>query len=554
MNNGECNWGSDGSYSCLCPYPYTGFHCETPANAPYSCHPLNPCQNGGLCTMDASGQISCTCPHGHTGGRCEIAVVPTHSLCLPNPCQNGGICAIHANNYQCACPQGFQGRQCEYFVSINAPVAAAVCEPNPCRGDCVCIPSCRHSSGYFCQSASGYLGKNCTIPPPRVRCDPNAIVVTVEDSFVREYELGMDDASLSLAQTADGVMNDDRTCGPSFDGSTHTFTIGLPFSRCGTQATHQHADAGESSVEFVNNIWLNRGRGGTYDMPVPVISFDCTYNSEYTVVASIQPAFNLPPVFGVQKTIMRQGSIIPCKVSYSCPKACPEQYSLTTGVVYTVGEMIHLNIGSDEIQGVVALQDLFLSCEGAPMAGPVVTLISNGCPHHTIPTVVSQSGLSRAVCVSFQVPRLKCPVFYIHAKLEQCPPQGCVTSSTMAGCSMSGRKKRDLVQAAVYDAIGGTFGPVYTIEGSPGAPHEILFPDYKIVNATSSILEIPDGAMNDVTLESLRDAIVVEGSDRKNKTAVMVIVVSSVCLTVTAIILAFMYFRFLRGDKSTACL
>ena len=63
-------------------------------------------------------------------------------------------------------------------------------------------------------------------------------------------------------------------------------TIPLPFSGCGTSKLNS-TDSNE--MKFANRLWINRRTGGRYDMPVPVLEFQCSYTQEYMVVSSLRP-------------------------------------------------------------------------------------------------------------------------------------------------------------------------------------------------------------------------------------------------------------------------
>jgi hypothetical protein len=90
------------------------------------CEP-NPCLNGGTCSPYGLDTYSCNCPFGFTGRNCETRkwnrvfifiddlYFSLGDPCVPNPCQNGGRCRPNAaaGTYVCDCPPSFVGQLCE---------------------------------------------------------------------------------------------------------------------------------------------------------------------------------------------------------------------------------------------------------------------------------------------------------------------------------------------------------------------------------------------------------------------------------------------------------
>ncbi|XP_039251945.2 uncharacterized protein LOC120329404 [Styela clava] len=457
------------------------------------------CMNGGTCYSTGSNQpntarYQCRCILPFHGTHCEHGqrsiVIPSTNHCYPNPCMNGGSCYTSGKGYTCRCAGSWSGTHCETPLYVNPVVVRNTpCTQgfNPCNNMCECVNSCRHSSGYYCRSANGYLGKNCTIPPPNIQCLANQIIVTVDDAFVREYDLGIGNSRLYLGRNGGGVVGQDCYAITS-NGISHTFTIPLPFGKCGTSV---QAIGGKTVAN--NVIWLNRFTNAAYDMPVPVINFECTYTKEYIIVTSLQPAIDQPPTLRETGFTRVRGTIELCKVSSSCPNTCPTNFAVREAAVYTIGEMIHLNIRGDQsIQGIVALKTLYLSCDASP-SNAIVRLVTNGCPggsQNYMPTRVTYSGRSSSVCASFQVPRLQgCPVFYIHAELETCIPSvGCTYNPSTCGQQiMPGRRRRDLNETE--HKVTNVFGPIYVLSGERGVPYETLFPNTTIVSSPAQFLE-----------------------------------------------------------------
>jgi hypothetical protein len=97
-NKGTCVDGI-GSYSCLCPWNYTGLSCETPIDICLS----NPCIHGH-CENN-----KCVCDPGYNGSHCMNYVG-----CLGIDCLNGGRCEIQDGRYKCLCLSQFYGPICQF--------------------------------------------------------------------------------------------------------------------------------------------------------------------------------------------------------------------------------------------------------------------------------------------------------------------------------------------------------------------------------------------------------------------------------------------------------
>jgi hypothetical protein len=95
------------------------------------CEP-SPCRNGGTCSPYGLDTYSCNCPFGYTGRDCEsrkwnrVFIFKSYLYfsigdpCVPNPCQNGGRCRINTagGTYVCDCPPNFLGQNCETGKSL----------------------------------------------------------------------------------------------------------------------------------------------------------------------------------------------------------------------------------------------------------------------------------------------------------------------------------------------------------------------------------------------------------------------------------------------------
>lgn len=107
------------------------------------CEP-NPCRNGGTCSPYGLDTYSCNCPFGYTGRNCETRKCNNRFIfqnsiysyvgdpCIPNPCQNGGRCRsdVASGTYVCDCPTNFIGQNCE---TSNSVLLSVVC----CRTQCI---------------------------------------------------------------------------------------------------------------------------------------------------------------------------------------------------------------------------------------------------------------------------------------------------------------------------------------------------------------------------------------------------------------------------------
>lgn len=148
-NGGTCEPRPNGVFHCLCTHEYEGQRCEFRRcplrgmevdmhylNGSFPilgkvCEP-NPCRNGGTCSPYGLDTYSCNCPFGYTGRNCETrkcneicffqsSVYPyIGDACIPNPCQNGGRCRsdVATGSYVCDCPANFLGQNCETSKSL----------------------------------------------------------------------------------------------------------------------------------------------------------------------------------------------------------------------------------------------------------------------------------------------------------------------------------------------------------------------------------------------------------------------------------------------------
>nr|BAF56475.1 VC70-like protein-2 [Halocynthia roretzi] len=395
------------------------------------------------------------------------------SYCLnhQNPCKNGGTCVDFGNSFQCQCVLGgCTGLTCNYCPpppNPTLPPRPEVCTPNPCRGDCYCTPSCKHSLGYYCKSEAGYLGKNCTIPPPMLVCEADRIVITVSELFVQEYDQGLQNSYIVVGP--DNAAYGQSCQVKSASRGRYEVTIPLPFTKCGTvsSVSRDPATAG-SRMAYTNQMWFNRNlQSSSFDMRLPIIKFQCIYRWEYKITTSLVPI--VPKPILIEDEVYRRPSISLCKVR-ACPASCPSKFLVSDSAIYTVGEMIHVTMTLDAGSMVTGIDYLYLSCSSTPSTTDAVEIVRGGCGTRSgLPCEITQSASSHIVCVSFQTPRsLSCQKFYIHGRLNDCnrgEVQTCQSDSSVRTCPTS-RKRRSVEMSEEI-----SMGPIYILAGSQGIAH-----------------------------------------------------------------------------------
>eukprot|EP00808_Paulinella_micropora_P022407 g74689.t1 len=166
-----------GMFTCLCPWPYTGYRCELRRDS--VCREQAPCVNGGLCLDEQTARgFYCSCPPGWTGENCSMVdyTIPQNSPCTSgrSPCLHNGVCvpagpgggpsAISGGGlYVCVCPLSLAGGAA--WAGFHCEVVASdPCAARPCLngGECQSVLSTL-SDSFICSCPPGYSGPTCTV-------------------------------------------------------------------------------------------------------------------------------------------------------------------------------------------------------------------------------------------------------------------------------------------------------------------------------------------------------------------------------------------------------
>nr|XP_039262891.1 fibropellin-1-like isoform X5 [Styela clava] len=492
LNRGVCVDRSQDSsvslYKCRCQSGYTGDRCHIPSDvniyiATGFCATNSiTCLHGGYCvdrSIDPTLQAlyRCRCPMGCSGQICQNCYGLGYEYrqgpnCEEGACQNNGTCVDLGDTRICYCPPGCSGYNCESCTKfIGTSELTFPCDPNPCLKDCSCELSCNRADGYFCQSESGFLGKNCSIRAPTLVCGTNSIEISVSEEFVIENNFGIANGFLILSP-APGIEESSCVAKVATNGN-YDFSIPLPFNGCGM--TSQVSSNGD--VVFGNTVWYNKVLTGGFDVPIPAAHFQCTYSRQYEVVTSIRPV--RVDITRISNTFELKPHIGLCK-SPSCPEKCPSYLNLSDGAAYSVGEYLHLtlslDIGEQNMDLVSTVDELYLSCSNGGSDSDVHLLRGSCEANSGIPFEVSLSGHSK-VCVSFAVPDLKCTTFFIHAVMKPCRTADLQSCSSFENqfCKNGLSSTRKRRYASKDDII---VGPLYLVlNASNGIPEMQMYSD-----------------------------------------------------------------------------
>nr|CAB3239141.1 transmembrane protein Vc569 [Phallusia mammillata] len=491
LNGGSCNDVTEPVEDldmCDCPEYYGGVTCETLICA-------ETCTGTDICTMK-DGKPKC------------ISLLPSVRLvnntevygwnCSEVTCHNNGTCndftEANENTTMCDCLAKYEGVNCELLKKggrqsseIGSEIDESVCDPNPCGGDCVCEPSCKHELGYFCVSEEGFIGKNCDIGIPLVTCGENEITIEVSTEFYEQFDKNIGNSIFYVSPLAD----DSARC-YAFLTQFNTFQVNipLPFMDCMTEINTDNVVA--SGIAFMNKLWINRNTGGAFDMPVPVVNFTCIYAREYTATTSLMPLVDEHVVF-ISKSGQFDAEFSLCKQQI-CDSSCPSYLKVQDAAIYTVGQMIHFNLKIitkqnmivPEAQFVTTLEKVFLSCspDRFDTSSILTTVATAGCPlANQAFSFMMTSGMTstpQSVCGSIQVPRAttdNCKQIYIHAEILLCMTgdlQPCLSDGSNNFCINAARKRRSTDEDNVAFAL---IGPITIIPGSEGRRIEDLHLD-----------------------------------------------------------------------------
>uniref|UniRef100_H2ZQY0 ZP domain-containing protein n=1 Tax=Ciona savignyi TaxID=51511 RepID=H2ZQY0_CIOSA len=300
-------------------------------------------------------------------------------------------------------------------------------------------------------------------------CEKNKIKISVSQKFYLEFDAQLRNSYMYMSPTPSNLHN---SCQATLLNSSYHFVLDLPFHACGTMLAHK-----PNAVAFTNKIWINRHLSGDFDMPVPVVQFTCIYSSEYSVLMALQPIVG-QHIQNVTTNGNFAASMQLCKMD-TCPFACPSEYSLASGAVYTVGDRVHITILTSNItQSIpnntsITVKEIFLSCSTNNNSSRAIQLITNGCPYDSgisasITTGTTGKTANTTSCVSFQLPRstnAECSSLYIHVTLMLCAsrhPQTCPSSPLIQRCKTRSKRSTDVDE---FDVVTG---PIAVISGSSG--------------------------------------------------------------------------------------
>ncbi|CAK8694390.1 unnamed protein product [Clavelina lepadiformis] len=449
----------------------------------------------GVAYGAGSGAIDC-------GGRlchfdkCHVSKITGRAICrdirATFRCKNNddcgfGVCAPgSAGSFRCECFPGYAGPVCD------EPVPVSPCDEHPCLGDCNCFESCRHEGGRYCVSEKGFIGNNCSIAVPFIGAYATEIVIEVLQDFYKEFDKGVRNSYIYVSPTFDQAL--EEKCKAFLQGDQYVLSIPLPFTRCGTSI-----ELNDQYITFSNRLWINREvPGSQFDMPVPILDFQCRYQNDYEIVTSLQPL--IEPTSGYVLTRNGKFRVLSqlCKLA-SCPVQCPSIYNVSEGAIYTVGENIHLTVEAQLLSPFFnaglppltsTIQELFLSCDSHPSKPRVVNLALDGCPTNVDFAFHMSAGFEnngQSACISFQLPRVAyCNEVFIHIRIKICTEdqtQICSNSASVRRCLTL--QKRSVTDEDNSDEFMRIIGPIYLLEGQEGTTSYTIYPEDGAIRFTS---------------------------------------------------------------------
>lgn len=94
--------------------------------------------------------FTCQCPYGFTGSREHYMCDTEVDLCYSSPCQHNGTCLRREGGYTCACGPTYTGINCETILANTT--CDTYKDATICRGGSQCVP--RREGGILCQGCA----------------------------------------------------------------------------------------------------------------------------------------------------------------------------------------------------------------------------------------------------------------------------------------------------------------------------------------------------------------------------------------------------------------
>lgn len=376
-----------------------------------------------------------------------------------------------------------QGPQDNDGDDVNCELSPCVGDCNPCLFDGVCEESCKHEGGYKCTSPTGRLGKNTTYSPPAINCNGNSIEVQIITPFFNqpEYEY----KTFYISQRLDGIkcaIGRDIAIGNSgIPGLWSRFTVDTDrYASCLTKVV----DVENKKLSYETILWSDT-QGTNYDMPKPIIQFQCHYKTEYYINTNIQPLVSTPGF------LERNGETLSleielCKQSM-CDGYCPPKMQVGPQATYTVNERVYVGIKSFNPSSAVfrgqimTIKSVYLSC--SPSVGSNINLVEifeYGCLNPAVENMFPRPGALQVhrACFSFRTVRLNAcrNQFYIHAHVSLCDSATATCTDGSRTCQANlenplGRRRRSVDEDKVETMV---LGPLHVGEEETTATGSFL--------------------------------------------------------------------------------